>query len=215
MSRDYYSILGIHRGASPVEIRDRFRQLARERHPDRFQGAERSRAEGEFQAITEAFNVLSSPERRRQHDNELARPVAESGGSDTARLARFHLEAGVAFYREGNYAQAAENFERVTQLEPANHQAWHHVAQALAAQRRFLPRAAAAIARACELNPVSPPYLKLAGRLHAEIGMGEKAERYYNEALALGGEDAAVTKALEDLRSRGKKGKSGLFGRGS
>jgi hypothetical protein len=43
----------------------------------------------------------------------------------------------------------------------------------------------------------------------------DKAERYYNEAIALGGEDAAVTKALEELRARSKKGRSGLFGRAS
>lgn len=215
MANDYYSILGIQRGVSAKEVRDRFRQLARERHPDRFQGEERARAELEFQALTEAFNVLSNPERRRQHDLELTRPTSEGGGSDVARLVRFHLEAGIGFYREGNYSQAAENFERITTLEPDNHQGWHHLAQALAAQRRFMNKAAAAIARACELNPVSPAYLKLAGRIHAEMGMGDKAERYYNEALALGGEDATVTMALEELRSRGKKGKSGLFGRGS
>jgi Flp pilus assembly protein TadD len=78
-----------------------------------------------------------------------------------------------------------------------------------------MPRAGAAIVRACELNPVSPPYLKLAGRIHAELGALDKAERYYNEAIALGGEDAAVTKALEELRARSKKGRSGLFGRAS
>jgi curved DNA-binding protein CbpA len=213
MAKDYYSILSVARGASPDEIRDRFRQLARERHPDRFQGEERAQAELTFQEITEAFNVLSNPERRRQHDLELARPGAEGG--DTPRLSRFHLEAGVAFYRDGNYAQAAESFQKVTELDPGNHQAWHHLAQALAHQRRNLQRAVQAIAKACELNPVSVQYLKLAGRLHGEAGIVDKAERYYNEALALGGEDPAVTKALEGLRARSKKGWSGLFGRGS
>lgn len=213
MIKDYYSILSVARGASPDEIRDRFRQLARERHPDRFQGEERAQAELAFQDITEAFNVLSNPGRRSQHDLELARPSTEGG--DTPRLSRFHLEAGVAFYRDGNYTQAAENFDKVTQLDPGNHQAWHHLAQALAHQRRNLQKAVHAIARACELNPVGVQYLKLAGRLHAEAGIVDKAERYYNEALALGGEDPAVTKALEGLRARSKKGWSGLFGRGS
>ena len=215
MAKDYYALLSVQRNASPTEIRDRFRQLARERHPDRFQGDERARAELAFQELTEAFNVLANPERRRQHDLELARPTGEAGGGDALRLVKFHLEAGIGFYRDGNYTQAAEAFEKVTQLDPKNHQGWHHLAQALAVQRRFMPRAGAAIVRACELNPVSPPYLKLAGRIHAELGALDKAERYYNEAIALGGEDAAVTKALEELRARSKKGRSGLFGRAS
>jgi tetratricopeptide (TPR) repeat protein len=125
------------------------------------------------------------------------------------------MEAGTAFYREGSFSQAADSFDRVTQQEPKNHLAWRNLAQALLQQRRQMNRAAAAIARACELNPVSPPYLKLAGRIHAEMGLLDKAERYYNEAIALGGEDPAVTKALDELRARSRKGKSGLFGRGS
>lgn len=213
MTKDYYTVLSVARSATPEEVRERFRQLARERHPDRFQGEERARAEIEFQELTAAFNVLSNAERRRQHDLELARP--QTGGGDTARLMRFHLEAGVAFYRQGNYPAAAEAFERVTQLEPENHQAWHHLAQALVQQRRALPRAAQAISRACELNPVDPQYLKLAGRVHAELGIADRAERYYNEAIALGGEDPAVTKALEELHARSKKGKAGPFGRGA
>lgn len=215
MPKDYYSILSVQRSATPDEVRDRFRQLARERHPDRFQGAERAKAELDFQELTEAFNVLLNPDRRRQLDLELARPQADTGGNESARLTRFHMEAGVAFYREGNYHQAAEAFERVTQLDAKSHQAWHHLAQALALQKRNLSRAASAIAKACELNPVNPAYLKLAGRIHAEVGMADKAERYYNEALALGGEDAAVSKALDELRARSRKGWTGLFGRGS
>ena len=140
MAKDYYSILSVMRTASPEQIRNRFRQLARERHPDRFQGAARVQAESDFQDITEAFNMLSNPERRRQHDLELARPDVGLPGSDTGRLQRFHMEAGTAFYREGNYSQAAESFDQVTQQEPKNHLAWHHLAQSLLQQRRQLNR---------------------------------------------------------------------------
>lgn len=134
--------------------------------------------------------------------------------SDAARLARFHMEAGVQFYRDGNYSQAAEAFERATEAEPRNHQAWHHLAQALSHQKRHLLRAVEAIARACELQAINPSYLKLAGRLHAEAGLVEKAEHYYNEALTWGGEDAVVSQALETLRKGGKKGRGGFFGKG-
>ena len=78
MGKDYYVILGAARNASKEQIRVRFRQLARERHPDRFQGVERQKAELDFQEITEAFNVLLDATRRRQHDLELARPEAQS-----------------------------------------------------------------------------------------------------------------------------------------
>lgn len=214
MARDHYSVLGVAKSSSPEKIREKFRQLARERHPDRFQGAARQQAELDFQSITEAFNVLSDPERRRQHDLELSRPEASSLANDATRLARFHMEAGVQFYRDGNYSQAAEAFERATEVEPRNHQAWHHLAQALSHQKRLVLRSVEAIARACELQAINPSYLKLAGRLHAEAGLVEKAEHYYNEALTWGGEDAVVSQALENLRKGGKKGRGGFFGKG-
>jgi curved DNA-binding protein CbpA len=215
MARDHYAILGTDRNATGDQIRDRFRKLARERHPDRFQGAEREKAELAFQEITEAFNVLSDPGRRRQHDLELSRPELAAGGSDASRLLRFHMEAGVQFYRDGNLAQAADAFERAIEADPKNAQAWHHLAQALTANRRSPDRALEAIARACELKAMNPAYLKLAGRLHADAGLVDKAEHYYNEAIVWGGEDPAVSKALDEVRKSGKKGWSGLFGRGT
>ncbi|MCM2269534.1 MAG: DnaJ domain-containing protein [Thermoanaerobaculia bacterium] len=213
MNRDYYQVLAVARGATPEQIRARFRELARERHPDRFRGEERARAEREFQEITEAFNVLTNPERRRAHDLDLARPAASNPGSDKTRLMRFHLEAGVGFYRDGNYFAAAESFDRALHLDPRNHQALHHLAQSLAHQRKFLPRAVEAIVRACELQPMNVGYLKLAGRLHVEAGLPEKAERYYNQALTWGGEDPAVTMALEELQKGTKKARGSAVGR--
>jgi tetratricopeptide (TPR) repeat protein len=211
MAKDYYTLLSVARNATQEKIRERFRELARQRHPDRFQGDERARAELEFQELTEAFNVLSHPERRRQHDLELARP--DTGGGEGQRLFRFHMEAGVKFYRDGNFLQAAENFEKATQTEPKNHQAWHHLAQALSQHSRYRPRALAAVAAACELSPMNPVYLKLAGRLHAEAGQLDRAEQYYNEAVTWGGEDPVVAKALDELRKSARKGRGGLFGR--
>ena len=63
MSRevDYYVLLGVARDASEAEIRERFRTLAREAHPDRAPAARKAEAESKFQDLTEAVNVLTSP----------------------------------------------------------------------------------------------------------------------------------------------------------
>ena len=99
-------------------------------------------------------------------------------------------------------------------LEPKNAAAWYQLALALSNERKFLERSLAAIGRACALSPMNADYLKLAGKLNLAAGLPEKAERYYNEALAWGGDDAVVLKALEELKNASKKGK-GLFGRPS
>lgn len=211
MARDFYSILAVPRNATTEQIRDRFMTLARQRHPDRFQGAEKERAEKEFQEITEAFNVLSNPESRRQHDLELARP--QSQGADPGQLARVYMQRGVKAYKENNYLQAADNFDRATQAQPENAKAWHSLALACSHQRRWLSRATTAIARACELEPMNANYLKLAGRIFESAGMALRAEQYYNQSLKWGGEDPAVRERLEELRRGAKKGRTGFFGK--
>jgi molecular chaperone DnaJ len=63
---NYYEVLGISREASEAEIRNAYRNLAKERHPDHPGGS----AE-EFSRLQEANAVLSDPNRRRQHDEAL------------------------------------------------------------------------------------------------------------------------------------------------
>ena len=214
MAKDLYVILGVPRTATPDQIRQRFRELARTSHPDRFRGEARRQAEDEFQQVTEAFNVLSNPERRRQLDMELARPDATSSAGDAQKVARVHLQAGIRLYRERSFIQAAESFDRATKADPQNAQAWHHLAQACSHHRRYLAQALAAVVKACELEAMNPTYLKLAGKLHATAGLFDRAEWYYNQALVWGGEDDAIRSALEELSRTSKKGGSGLFGKG-
>jgi curved DNA-binding protein len=64
--KDYYSILGVARGASDDEIRKAFRKLARQYHPD--VAKDKKTAEEKFKEINEAYEVLGNPENRRKYD---------------------------------------------------------------------------------------------------------------------------------------------------
>ncbi|MEO1086140.1 MAG: DnaJ domain-containing protein, partial [Acidobacteriota bacterium] len=175
LQQDFYSILGVTRDASAREIKKRFMQLARERHPDRFSGTEKEEAERQFQAITEAFNVLSDPVRRRQVDLFLSQPQ-KAANHDPADVVRVYMNRGIRAYKQGNYLEAANYFNRATQTEPANPQAWHHLALTGMKEERWLPKAQEAIDRACELRPDHVAYLKLAGRIYAMSGMTPRAK---------------------------------------
>jgi curved DNA-binding protein len=68
--KDYYKILGVKKDASEKEIRQAFRKLARQHHPD--VNPNNKAAEEKFKEINEANEVLSDPEKRKKYDEMSA-----------------------------------------------------------------------------------------------------------------------------------------------
>jgi curved DNA-binding protein len=64
--KDYYDILGVDRSAGEKEIKQAFRRLARQWHPDA--NPDDERAEESFKEINEAYEVLSDPDKRAKYD---------------------------------------------------------------------------------------------------------------------------------------------------
>lgn len=64
--KDYYQTLGVAKGASQEEIKKAYRKLAMKYHPDHSSGSKEH--EDKFKEISEAYAVLSDPEKRKQYD---------------------------------------------------------------------------------------------------------------------------------------------------
>jgi curved DNA-binding protein len=66
MARDFYSVLGVSRGASADDIKKRYRKLAAKLHPDKNPGDKAS--EAQFKDVNRAYEVLSDPKKRGLYD---------------------------------------------------------------------------------------------------------------------------------------------------
>ena len=76
--RDYYEVLGISKTADDAEIKKAYRVLAKKYHPDMNPGD--AEEEKKFKEASEAYAVLSDPEKRRQYD-QFGHAAFEGGGA--------------------------------------------------------------------------------------------------------------------------------------
>ncbi|MEB3177179.1 MAG: DnaJ C-terminal domain-containing protein [Synechococcus sp.] len=93
--RDYFKVLGLERGADADAIKKAFRRLARQYHPDVNPGDQN--AEARFKEISEAYEVLSDPEKRRRYE-QFGQYWNQAGGGPSGG-AGFDVDFG----RYGNF----------------------------------------------------------------------------------------------------------------
>ncbi len=76
--RDYYEVLGVSKNATEAEIKKAYRAIAKKNHPDMNPGDKD--AEARFKEASEAYAVLSDPDKRRQYD-QFGHAAFENGGA--------------------------------------------------------------------------------------------------------------------------------------
>ncbi|XP_043201089.1 dnaJ homolog subfamily B member 9-like [Amphibalanus amphitrite] len=77
--KDYYKVLGVSKSASEKEIKKAFRKLALKYHPDK---NKEEGASEKFREISESYEVLSDPKKRKQYDNEGEYHFSEGPGGE-------------------------------------------------------------------------------------------------------------------------------------
>ncbi|HOC43739.1 MAG TPA: J domain-containing protein [Thermoanaerobaculales bacterium] len=210
-----YDTLGVKSDASEQDIRAAFRRLTRDHHPDRFSGPKRQAAEQRFQAITEAFNVLSRPDSRERYDRELAQRSAAPSGSqiDAREIARRLAAKGAEALRAGRVQEAVEHLQMAVDHDAEYDRASYFLGLALGRVRGRQRDALRYLERAVVLDPNSAAYKAHAAAAALANGMTSRAERLAQDALALDPTSDKATSVLAAIRAAAGPKRDGLFGR--
>lgn len=101
--RDYYEVLGVNRDASPEEIKRAYRKVALKYHPDKNPGDKT--AEEKFKEASNAYDVLSDPEKRKIYDIRGHAGVHNAGFQGYTNFEDIFTNFGDIFGREvfGNF----------------------------------------------------------------------------------------------------------------
>ncbi|KAH7883716.1 DnaJ domain-containing protein [Phlebopus sp. FC_14] len=97
---DYYIILGVAQNASADEIRQAYRKESLRTHPDRLTKAtdvERKAATEQFQAVADAYYVLSDPVRRREYDSLYSSQSYSNKSNDPKASSNFFAQFASMF----------------------------------------------------------------------------------------------------------------------
>lgn len=109
MATNYYDLLGVARDAGDKEIRQAYRRLARQYHPDVNPGD--TQAEEKFKEINAAHEVLSDGEKRRKYDKYGDRWMQADRIEEAEAQARSRGGGGFSFYTAGDFNPAAGGFD--------------------------------------------------------------------------------------------------------
>jgi curved DNA-binding protein CbpA len=203
--RSYYEILGVEPLASQDQIKLAFRRLARERHPDRFRGAARAQAETDFQAITEAYNVLNDPTQRTRYDKTISSKTTQQL-SNPREVARALLGKAMGLVKTGQAAEANEYFAQAIAHDPESAKAHHLYGVFLSKQVGGLEEGLRHLDQAVRLEPNDVKILLDASKAFARARMFARATRFAQQAAQLSPGDPAVEKWMEQLASGAEGG---------
>jgi len=212
--KDYYKILGLSKDAGQEDIKNAYKRLVIEYHPDKYRNNPlQSLAEEKLKDINEAYEVLSNPEKRKAYEQgnftgtdpdeikiitffQKGRDFLDRRQFDSARtefehvldidpnIIDAHYMIGLCYMGQENFDRARSSFEKILNIEPDMAEAHYMIGLCYVRQERFEP-ARTAFEKVTDLLPdVSDSYNQI-GICYLNQNNYEKAIYYFKKASRL------------------------------
>ena len=206
----HFEILGLATGAEEAEVAAAFQRLARRVHPRHAAplGLEDQAGVLEilFERATEAYLVLSDPQRRAEYvrtaavERQRAPADPERRAEEARSVARDLLRRAERLLGREDRFFAVELLRQAVRLDPRSAEAWALLGRTQMENPHWLHTAEDSLRRAAQLRPESADYRFLLGELAERREDREEAERRYREVLERTPGHPAASEARERLR---------------
>ena len=190
--RDYYDVLGVTKTSSHYEVKQQYRKLALKFHPDRNQSSE---AGEHFKEISEAYAVISDPEKKQVYDqhghagvdgrysgDDIFRTAQGGGGGFDSNDAWGWRNKGGALYSLGKYDEAIECYDKAIQIDPDSPVVWNNKGLALNSLGKY-DEAIASYDKAIQIDPDDADVWNNKGLALNSLGKYDEAIASYDRAI--------------------------------
>jgi curved DNA-binding protein CbpA len=212
--KDYYNVLGLSPHATETEIKNAYRRLAKQFHPDKSFSASRPILSNEqFDEINEAYHVLSDKKRKEDYDHVRSdKTQTLQDPADTQSIqAENSFRNGLQALKEGNPRRAVSFLEWAVKYNP-NKPAYHSkLGLALALSGEDLEKARESCERAIEMEIYNAAHYVDLAEVYYQAGLTEEACAKLKEALKWNPQSKLAAERLKAIQPRGLLGK--LFGK--
>lgn len=194
----HYEVLGLNNTASPSEIKRVYYSLVKRFHPDRYYRIGHDELKEKlskiFTRINQAYTILSDFTKRHEYDTTLKE------GSQSTDLAHENFEAGMKFYQEKSYHDAATAFGKAVYLDSSKPKYHFYYGLALRESGKY-KEAEKSLLKAIELWPGNADYVTELGYLYLRLDMKLRARKTFERALSI---DPNSKKARDGLKLSGE-----------
>ncbi|MBN1900833.1 DnaJ domain-containing protein [Candidatus Sumerlaeota bacterium] len=216
MNKTYYEILGIEAGATEKEVKQAYRKLARELHPDKAKDVkERQEKEKIFADISKAYNLLKDRDKREEYDQKLkVEEKAGAGGAGTVQgesqtkaerkgiskeremIARKAFLKGMQILKNRDFSGAITFFQAAIENDDNEAVYYYRIAMAMMMAKKGFSKAVEYANEAIKRDPYNFDYKLLLGEIYEKAGGITKAVKIYEDILRW---DKTHLKATENL----------------